>query len=134
MRFRTEVVPMVLVVSATVVTMPLVSTGCKKQDASADAAPNGPIIIKRREDIPPMMGGIAAPYVPEPPPPPAKAPSPGAAPQGIAPAQGAAEAPAAQPTALAIKHNHPPDQPCNNPLKKEEVEKALTDLQSKQPK
>jgi hypothetical protein len=132
MRFRTEVVPVVLVVSASAMTMPLVSA-CKKQETALDASINGPIIIKRREDIPPVMGGIAVPYTP---PPPSATPP---APMGKAPSGGgaglAAPAPtveaAPQPSALAIQHNHPPDQPCNHPLKKEEVEKALSDLQSK---
>ncbi len=140
MRFRTEVVPVVLVVSATAVTMPLAS-GCKKQDASADASTNLPIIIKRKEDIPPVLGGAALPYIPPPPSasaPPASAPAQGknqgAAAAAAAPAAAPAEAVADAPAALAITHNHPPDQPCNHPLKREEVEKALADLQSKQPK
>jgi hypothetical protein len=137
MRFRTEVVPVVLVVSASAFTMPLV-TSCKKQETALDASINGPIIIKRREDIPPVMGGIAVPYTPPAPsasgaqqaPAPAQTAPMGKAPSGAAAAAPAVEA-APQASALAIQHNHPPDQPCNHPLKKEEVEKALSDLQSK---
>lgn len=140
MRFRTEVVPVALVVSAGALTMPLVE-GCKKTNGTADAA-NLPIIIRRKQDIPPVMGGAAMPYVPPPPsagappsPPPARGAKPGAAQAAAAPAALAADEPAvAAPTALAISHNHPPDQPCNHPLEREEVERALADLQSKAPK
>lgn len=144
MRFRTELLPVLPIVLATATTPALLVTGCKKQDKTQVDAGKGPIVIQRNEDIPVMLGGAAValpPPVPNPSSssPKPKAPSPGAA----APAQGqgaaaAAAAPAAaepraaaaQPPAITIAHNHPPDQPCH-PLSKEEVEKALADLQKK---
>jgi hypothetical protein len=140
MRFRVEVVPVVLVVSASTVTMPLVAvTGCKKESTSADAsAGDKPIIIKSRDDIPQHLAGAAVPYIPPPQPSAstsAATPSPappskqGAAAAAAAPAAPAAVAPAS-PSVLAITHNHPPGQPCQ-PLRRDEVEKALSDLQSK---
>lgn len=159
MRFRTELLPVLPIVLATVTTPTLLTTGCKKQDKTEVDAGKGPIVIRRNEDIPVMLGGAAValpPPVPNPSSssPKPKAPSPGAA----APAQGqgaaaAAAAPAAaepraaaaqpsttsgtsasfpNPPAITIAHNHPPDQPCH-PLSKEEVEKALADLQKRPP-
>jgi hypothetical protein len=105
--------------------------GCKKQELTApgDAGAKGPILIQSREDIPVELGGKAAPYTP---PQSANAPKPGAggkagseenkAPRRVEPAPPA--------SVVAITHNHPPDQPCQ-PLKREEVEKALLDLRSK---
>jgi len=137
MRFRTELVPAVLIVSSTALTIPLVTTGCKKDTVGADASTRGPIIIKRKDDIPPMLGGAAVQYTPPPPSasvPHASAPAQGGGAKGPSAAAAAAEPAAAapatpeKPSAVAITHNHPPDQPCQ-PLKREDVEKALNDLQ-----
>lgn len=94
------------------------------------------IVIEKPEDIPVALGGVAMPYTPPPTPPPAAKAEAAAAPSEAAAAPAAAPAPAtapkapaavAGPTALALAHDHPADQPCD-PLSRAEVERALADL------
>ncbi len=153
MRFRAKIVPLLLAgVSAAGCDNTDASKAVAKSDtpgktvAKADPKvevkaetkaeikrdPIVPIVIERPEDIPVALGGAPMPY--EPPPPPKgdpkapSAPAPAAAPAAAAPAaSGAAASAAAKPTAIALRHNHPPGEACT-PLTREEVEKALADL------
>lgn len=108
-----------------------------KQDAKQDPVPDPkvPIVIEKPEDIPVALAGAPIAYDPPPPPPPkgdakapsAPAPAPLAAPAAAASASAAEPAPR-KPTAITLAHNHPPDEQCKQ-LTREEVEKALADLQ-----
>jgi hypothetical protein len=104
------------------------------KETTKDPQPDTPkipiVVVETPEDIPVPLGGVAMPYTP--PLPESKSP-PAPAPTADAPSAAAAAAPAAPaaiamgPTGIELGHDHPPGEPCK-PMRREEVEKALTDL------